>query len=248
MNRLNPFSNADTKLISFFPPHEVFYRQIQEESFKRFLISDATTDKGQQAIANFYDVYDEWTTLSHSSDRINNYYKLLHLVKTKSKKDNIWISFFEGLHRHATTIACLLCTKFDYENNIIKPGSLLLEDIKKADIPYFKNPGYGPKECLRLIFNSNIEALMLTLLFTCQAYIPKQLDGEIQSIMENLNTHSLWVLINKIDSARKTVPKSLWLFLSSIMTLSKKRNNPNVRSQWLDTDTFTYQEQITIQK
>ena len=32
------------------------------------------------------------------------------------------------------------------------------------------------------------------------------------------------------------------------MTLSKKRNDPNVRPQWLDTDTFTYQEQITIQK
>ncbi len=92
MNRLNPFSKADTKLISFFPPHEEFYRQIQEESFKRFLTSDAMTDEGQQAIANFYDVYDEWTTLSCSSDRINKYYKLLHLVKTKSKKDNIWIS------------------------------------------------------------------------------------------------------------------------------------------------------------
>ncbi len=66
--------------------------------------------------------------------------------------------------------------------------------------------------------------------------------------MENLNTHSLWVLINKIDSARKTILKSLWLFLSSIMTLSKKRNNPSVCPQWLDTDTFIYQEQITIQK
>jgi hypothetical protein len=32
------------------------------------------------------------------------------------------------------------------------------------------------------------------------------------------------------------------------MTLSKKRNDPNVRPQWLDTDTFIYQEQITIQK
>ncbi len=89
------------------------------------------TDEGQQAIANFYDVYDEWTTSSHSRDRIDKYYELLHFVKTKSKKDNIWISFFEGLHRHAATIACLLCTKFNYENNIIKPGSLLLEDFKK---------------------------------------------------------------------------------------------------------------------
>ncbi len=134
MNRLNPFSKADTKSISFFLPHKEFYRKIQEESFKRFLTSDATTDEGQQAIANFYYVYDEWTTLSQSSDRIDKYYELLHLVKTKSKKDNIWISFFEGLHRHAATIACLLCTKFDYENNIIKPGSLLSEDFEKADI------------------------------------------------------------------------------------------------------------------
>jgi hypothetical protein len=94
MNSLNPFSKADTKSISFFPPHEEFYWQIQEESFKRFLTSNAMTDEGQQAIANFYNVCDEWTTLSHSSDRIDKYYELLHLVKTKSKKDNIWISFF----------------------------------------------------------------------------------------------------------------------------------------------------------
>ncbi len=32
------------------------------------------------------------------------------------------------------------------------------------------------------------------------------------------------------------------------MTLLKKRNDPNIPPQWLDTDTFTYQEQITIQK
>ncbi len=166
MNRLNPFSKADTILISFFPPSEKFYRKIQEESFKQFLTSDARTDEGQQAIANFCDVYDEQTTSSHSSDRINKYYKLLHLVKTKSKKDNIWISFFEGRHRHAATIVCLLCTKFDYEINIIKPGSLTLEDLKKADNPYYKNPGYGPKECLRLIFNGNIETPMLTLRYS----------------------------------------------------------------------------------
>ena len=30
--------------------------------------------------------------------------------------------------------------------------------------------------------------------------------------------------------------------------LIKEEYNPNVCPQWLDTDTFTYQEQITIQK
>jgi hypothetical protein len=109
MNRLNPFGQADTISSSFFPPDENFYADIKGEGFKKFLLTDAMTDIGQQEIAKFYDVY---------------YYELLLLVKTKSKKDNIWISYVEGLHRHAAIIACLLCTKFYYKNNIIKPGSL----------------------------------------------------------------------------------------------------------------------------
>ena len=196
----------------------------------------------------FYDVYDEWTQSTCGSDTINNYYKLLLLVKTKSKKDNVWISFVEGLHRHAAIIACLLCTKFDYKNNIIKPGSLQLEDFKKADIPHYKDPGYNPKEFLKMIFSDKIAAPMLTSQFTFQAYIPKKLDGEIQPIMDNMKIHSLWVSINKIDLARKTISKSLWSFFSHIMTYSKKRNDHDVRPQWMDTDTFKYQEQITIQK
>ncbi len=66
--------------------------------------------------------------------------------------------------------------------------------------------------------------------------------------MDNMKIHSLWVSINKIDSARKTISKSLWSFFSHIMTYTKKRNNHNVCTQWMDTDTFKYQEQITIQK
>jgi hypothetical protein len=115
MNRLNPFDKADTILSSFFPPNEDFYADIQGEGFKRFLLSDATTDDGQKAIAMFYNVYNEWTQSTGGSDTINNYYKLLLLVKTKSKKENVWISFVEGLHRHAAIITCLLCTKFDYK-------------------------------------------------------------------------------------------------------------------------------------
>ena len=66
----------------------------------------------------------------------------------KKKRDNIWISFVEGLHRHAAIIACLLCTKFDYKTNIIKPGSLQLEDFRKADIPYYKDHRYNPQQVL----------------------------------------------------------------------------------------------------
>jgi hypothetical protein len=72
--------------------------------------SQGSLYNGQQDIAKFYDVYDEWTQSTRGSDTINNYYEWLLLVKTESKRDNIWISFVEGLHRHAAIIACLLCT------------------------------------------------------------------------------------------------------------------------------------------
>ena len=156
------------------------------------------TDNGQQDIAKFYDVYDEWTQSTRGSDTINNYYELLLLVKTKSKRDNIWISFVEGLHRHAAIITCLLCIKFDYEHNIIKPGSLELEDFKKADIPHYKDPGYTPQQALQMILNGENATPMLTSQFTFQAFIPKTLDGEIQPIMKNMENHSLWVSINKL--------------------------------------------------
>ena len=99
-----------------------------------------------------------------------------------------------------------------------------------------------------MILNGENAAPMLTSQFTFQAFIPKTLDGEIQPIMANMVTHSQWVSINKIDSARKTISKSLWSFLSQIMNYSKRRNNDDVYPQWMDTDTFKYQENITIQK
>jgi hypothetical protein len=94
--------------------------------------------------------------------------------------------------------------KFDYDNNIISPGSLDLDDFKNADVPYYKDPRYNPRQCLLSILNGHTEVPILTwLLFTFQAYIPKQIDGNIQPIMENLMAYSERVSISKIDSAQK---------------------------------------------
>jgi hypothetical protein len=60
MNRLNPFYKEDTLSMSFFPPNKDFYKNIQGAKFARLLTSNATTDKGQETIARYYDVYDEW--------------------------------------------------------------------------------------------------------------------------------------------------------------------------------------------
>jgi hypothetical protein len=161
------------------------------------------------AIARYYGVYNEWVALEHCEDKIKKYYRLFLLVKTKSKNDNVWVSFIERLHRHAATIPCLLCMKFDYDNLIINKGSLDLDNFKHADVPHYKDPGYNPRAdpgynpraCLLSILNGDTEAPMLTSLFTFQAYSPKDIDGDIQPIMNNLRAYNEWVSISKIDPA-----------------------------------------------
>jgi hypothetical protein len=132
MKRLNPHSVSKEKGMSLFPPSNKFYDLIRGENFKQFLSINGTEKDGQSAIAQHYNVLDKWKASKHESDHVDTYYKLLLLVKTKSKNDKVWISFIEGLHRHTAIIASLLCTKFDYSNNIIIPGSLQLNNLKKA--------------------------------------------------------------------------------------------------------------------
>jgi hypothetical protein len=103
MNRMNP-CHADIGIfVSFFPPTNKFYEDIQGDNFKQFLSSNGTTNEGQHTIAKYDGVFDKRTASEHSSDKIDRYYKLLLLVKSKIRKDNVWISFVAGLHRHAAT-------------------------------------------------------------------------------------------------------------------------------------------------
>jgi hypothetical protein len=107
MIRLNPHS-VDKKIgISSFLPSNKFYHLVQGENFKQFLSIDGPTEDGQNAIAQYYGVLDEWTASNHEDDHVNTYYKLLLLVKTKSKNNIVWISFIEGLHRHTAILASL---------------------------------------------------------------------------------------------------------------------------------------------
>ncbi len=46
-----------------------------------------TTEDGQNTIAQHYGVIDKWTASKHEGDHGNTYFKLLLLVKTKSKND-----------------------------------------------------------------------------------------------------------------------------------------------------------------
>jgi hypothetical protein len=118
--------------MSLFPPNNKFYDLVQGENFKQFLSINGTIEDGQHAIAQHYFVLDKWTASKHEGDHVDTHFKLLLLVKTKSKNDKVWISFIECLHRHAAIFASLLCMNFDYSNNIIIPGSLQLDDFEKS--------------------------------------------------------------------------------------------------------------------
>jgi len=63
--------------------------------------TNATTDDGMQYVAKHYGVEAQWKSYidgSRQNNRAKDYYRLLQTVKTLSNKDNVWISFVEGLH------------------------------------------------------------------------------------------------------------------------------------------------------
>ncbi len=98
------------------------------------------------------------------------------LVKTKSPVNFLWVSFVEGLHRHAATILALLCTKFNYKNKI-QPGSLSIQDFKATKTPHFVDPKISPEEQIQLIMNEQESSKMLKNTFTVEIYIPKMIHG-----------------------------------------------------------------------
>jgi hypothetical protein len=110
MKRLNPEDKKDNKVfMGFVPPNNSCYTDLQNEHFKSFLVSDGTTKEGQKTFAEYYQVQDLWKDIAKPDCDFERYLNLLLLVKTKSQVDNLWVSFIEGLHPHATMITCLLC-------------------------------------------------------------------------------------------------------------------------------------------
>jgi hypothetical protein len=85
-----------------------------------FLGINATTEEEMNVVAKRYGLVNEWRdTIKElkEDDCATKYYKLLVLVNTTSKKDNVWISFIEGLHQHAAIVMCLICSDFDLKDN-----------------------------------------------------------------------------------------------------------------------------------
>ncbi len=91
---------------------------MKSDKFKKLLATDASTNEGQDFIAAYYGI-DNWVQLQERGDKAglikdqaDSYFYLLKSVKAKSNKDNIWISFYEGLHRHVAVLITLLSAVF----------------------------------------------------------------------------------------------------------------------------------------
>ena len=80
---------------------------MRSDGFKKLLATDASTIEGQDFIAG-YNGINNWAQLEEKGkkdgliqDQADSNFYLLKSVKAKGNKDNVWISFYEGLHCHA---------------------------------------------------------------------------------------------------------------------------------------------------
>jgi len=70
--------------------------------FQHLLLTDSSTQDGQDFSATYYEIND-WAQIKQKlidkgMSLASRYYYLLFMVKARSKQDNVWISFYEGLH------------------------------------------------------------------------------------------------------------------------------------------------------
>jgi hypothetical protein len=114
-----------------YPKDKTLHDIIKSDEFKKLLRTDSTTEEGQDYIAQYHDVKIDWEVLKKLgrekktiTDAASAYYFLLKTVKCESKKDDIWMTFYEGLHRHSVLILSLLSSTFNIKENLFKNKSL----------------------------------------------------------------------------------------------------------------------------
>jgi hypothetical protein len=84
------------------------FKELTHQNFKTILLTNATTDEGEDDVAKYLKVQKQWNELLFQWKEegkvvigFERYYKLLFLVKSTSQVDHIWFCFFKGMHRHA---------------------------------------------------------------------------------------------------------------------------------------------------
>lgn len=171
------------------------------------------------------------------------YYVLLCIVKSKSPKDYFYISFIEGLHRHAAILLCLTCSCFDLQNNTLQTGSLKQRHFQ--DVLFYKRPNSEPIEVLNEIINNNFSAKMLPKSFPVQVIYTSNHSCQIQSLFKTLIESSTWISTNKRSSAEKQISTRLSEALQQVMTLSTENERNNFRPKLVHK--FKYQRDLSAE-
>ncbi len=148
MIRLNPVQDDnDCVRRGLFSVEEDSYNKLTQKKFRKILLTNATTEDGEDEVATYSKVKKQWDELLYQWSEegkvvigFKQYYELLFLVKSASEVDHIWFSFFKGMHHHAAMVAGLVCSKFNHLTNELEPGSLTVKDFRNGDIKSFKEP------------------------------------------------------------------------------------------------------------
>jgi hypothetical protein len=88
---------------------------LQTEQSQKLFKTDATTIDGQEYVAEYFKVSEQWKN-KKEANTLPSYFKLLKLVKQHCKEDHTWISFWEGMHRHVAIMLSLLCADITYDS------------------------------------------------------------------------------------------------------------------------------------
>ncbi len=154
------------------------------------------------------------------------------------------MSSYEGLHRHAALMMCLLCSKIDLMSNEVNHGSLTADYFKtKFTIKEFKEPDKSPLTQLQGIFiDKNIKTPMLTTLVTIKAFVWRLAVenikyGDLDSLLKASRTYSENISITKRTLADKSMTISLADILETIgkMSTAEARNDDKRRPLLKDT-------------
>ena len=213
--------------------------KVMSEEFKEILRTDPTTVDGEAKVVHYFDIADEWakvkkkgTKNGHISDSASTYFCLLLTVKYQSNTDNIWMSFYEGLHRHAALLLSLTSSSFNLTKNEIKFKSLTSEFFCQQQIENFKFDSKKPHERLSDIFDGKEKANMLTDTFNIKAIIPKPVQGtlsinSVEDFTKKITKYSELISISKKTSAEN----SILSLLSKTLHNDQQMSNPERRNQ-----------------
>jgi hypothetical protein len=225
---LNPnvtLTDIDGLSRPLFPKDDLLLTTVKSKEFQDLLITDPTKMEGEDIIAKHFGVTDEWATVKRQgqergkfSDAASTYYYLLLTVKYQSDKDYIWISFYEGLHRHTALLLSLTSSAFNLTKNEIKFKSLTRNYFQQQQLENFKDDSKQPHERFSDIFDGNADAQMLTQPVNLKRIIPNKVEGTMSVNAVAEFTKKITKYSELISNSKKTsVANSISSLLSKTL-------------------------------